>query len=158
MDHAGRWTYRPKVRFAPYSGRTADVLPTTGFVAGGIRRTRVPERWVGFSGLLRPDAGGMDHLAPLLGFAGDKLGKVGGRPCENQAAQVGEALLGPGIGQAGCFARPYEPGHPLGFATPSPTYEQRTNIVIRIILLKPQKPCTDGMPCSIEGVVDRDVG
>src|SRR5262245_46605711 len=30
------------------------------------------------------DAGELDHLAPLLGFVGDELAEVGGRPCEHR--------------------------------------------------------------------------
>jgi hypothetical protein len=43
----------------------------------------------------------VNDLGPPLDLAGDKLCKVGGRPTDNQASQVGEALPGAGIGQAG---------------------------------------------------------
>src|SRR6478672_2040300 len=51
--------------------------------------------------LFRLDAGGADHLGPLLDFAGDKLAVVGGRPAPDQQAEVEETLPDPGIAQTG---------------------------------------------------------
>jgi hypothetical protein len=50
-------------------------------------------------GSLRLDAGGLDHLGPLLGLIGDKLSEVGGRSSQDGAAQIGEPRLDLGIGE-----------------------------------------------------------
>src|SRR5262249_11720302 len=42
-----------------------------------------------------------DHLGPLLGFLGDELAEVSGRPREHGATQVGEACLHRWIGEGG---------------------------------------------------------
>ena len=42
-------------------------------------------------GLLHPDVGRPDHLAPFLCFIGDELAEVGGRLRKHGAAQFGEA-------------------------------------------------------------------
>jgi hypothetical protein len=43
--------------------------------------------------LFRLDVGGPDHLAPLLGFVGDKLAEIGGRVTQSNAAEVGKPRL-----------------------------------------------------------------
>ena len=50
---------------------------------------------------LRLDAGGLDHLRPLLGFVGDELTEVGGREREHVAAQVGKLRLDFRVGERG---------------------------------------------------------
>ena len=50
--------------------------------------------------LLRLDVGRSDHLAPLLGFVGNKLAEIGGRTCEHCCAEIGEPRLKVGIGKA----------------------------------------------------------
>src|SRR4029450_2665127 len=52
------------------------------------------------AGLLRLDVGGLDHLAPFLGFVGDELAKVCGRDDKQRAPQVGKACLDLRIGEA----------------------------------------------------------
>src|SRR5262249_3767254 len=42
----------------------------------------------------------LDHPGPLLGLIGDKLSEVGGRSGQHGAAQIGEARLDLGIGEA----------------------------------------------------------
>src|SRR5436309_3426116 len=49
---------------------------------------------------LRLDVEGPDDVAPLLGFVGDELAKVGGREREHVAAQVGKPRLDLGISEA----------------------------------------------------------
>jgi hypothetical protein len=39
-------------------------------------------------GLLRLEAGEFDHLSPLLGFLGDKLGEVGDRPSGREISRM----------------------------------------------------------------------
>jgi hypothetical protein len=52
------------------------------------------------AGLLRFDAGELDHLGPLLGLVGDELAKLGGRHRHRNAAEVCKPLLDLGIGKA----------------------------------------------------------
>ena len=52
-------------------------------------------------GLLGLDVGRPDHLAPLLGFVGDELAKVGGRASDHRAAEVGKPHLQLRIGEPG---------------------------------------------------------
>src|SRR6516162_4161373 len=49
---------------------------------------------------VRLDACELDHLAPLLGFVCDELAKVGGRACKHRRAEVSNARLHLGIGEA----------------------------------------------------------
>jgi hypothetical protein len=53
------------------------------FAERTLRNISPRSRWS-----LRLDAGGLDHLAPFLGFLGDELAKIGGRARRNSAAQV----------------------------------------------------------------------
>src|SRR5262245_39696435 len=46
--------------------------------------------WPGSRGSLRLDAGGLDHLGPLLGIACDKFAEVGRRTHHHCAAQIGK--------------------------------------------------------------------
>src|SRR5262249_54906386 len=45
------------------------------------------------SALLHLDVGRPDHLAPLLGFVGDKLAEVRRRACEYRATKFGKPRL-----------------------------------------------------------------
>src|SRR6516162_7088077 len=42
---------------------------------------------------LNPNARGLDHVGPLLGFAGDELAKISGCHCDGQATLFKEALF-----------------------------------------------------------------
>src|SRR5262249_59376490 len=81
--------------------------------AGGWREWRDPQRVIGThsqigrlwnidsgSASVRLDVEGPDDLAPLFGFVGDELAKVGGREREHVATQVGKPRLHLGIGEA----------------------------------------------------------
>src|SRR5262245_20712263 len=59
----------------------------------------VMERGAKSAGSICLDACEVHHLAPLLGFVGDELAKVGGREREHVATQVGKARLDLGIGK-----------------------------------------------------------
>ena len=48
---------------------------------------------------VRLDVEGPDHLAPLLGFVGDELAKVGGRTDKRRGSHVGNARLHFGVGK-----------------------------------------------------------
>jgi len=50
---------------------------------------------------LRLDVEGPDDVAPLLGFLGDELAKVGGRTRKHGAVEIGKPRLDLGIGEAG---------------------------------------------------------
>src|SRR5690242_10764524 len=49
---------------------------------------------------LRLDAGELHHLGPFLGFRRHQFAEIGGRAEERHRAEVGEALLEGGIGEA----------------------------------------------------------
>src|SRR5262249_21913542 len=69
----------------------------------GTRHSRNETLWnisPGSSGSLRLDAGGLDHLAPLVDFVGDQRSKVGGRARKRRAAQVEQPGPQLGIGEA----------------------------------------------------------
>src|SRR5262245_29846843 len=51
----------------------------------------------GISGSLRLDAGGLDHLAPFLGFRGDEPAEVRRRARKRRAAEVVQTRLHRGI-------------------------------------------------------------
>src|SRR5215467_15346108 len=68
--------------------------------SGAVRRTKRYGMSVQIAGSLRLDAGGLDHLAPFLGFLGDELAKIGGRARKHRAAQVSKPRFEPGIGKA----------------------------------------------------------
>src|SRR5215831_19847936 len=54
---------------------------------------------VGILGSLRLDAGGLDHLGPLLGFVGDQLSKLS-RRSRQRHAEVSETDLHLGVGES----------------------------------------------------------
>ncbi len=45
--------------------------------------------------------GELDHLAPFLGFVGDQFAELGGRHRHRDAAEIGDAFLDLGVGEAG---------------------------------------------------------
>src|SRR5215510_1291304 len=49
---------------------------------------------------IRLNVGSTNHLAPLLGFVGDELSKLGGGAGKNRAAQFGEPRLDRRIGES----------------------------------------------------------
>src|SRR3954469_5756991 len=49
----------------------------------------------------RPDVAGPDYLAPLFGLFDDQLAEVGWRAAKRRGAQISEAGLQLGIGEAG---------------------------------------------------------
>src|SRR5262249_33433060 len=55
----------------------------------------------GSCGSLGLNVSSPDHLAPLLGFLGDQLSKVGGRAGEQHTARISELSLQLGIGEGG---------------------------------------------------------
>jgi hypothetical protein len=52
------------------------------------------------AGSLRLDTRELDHLAPLLGFVGDKLPEVGRRAGKQCAAEIGKPSLDLGVGKS----------------------------------------------------------
>src|SRR5215470_9642198 len=67
---------------------------------GCIRLTGNMEHLSGITVLIRFDADGLHHLAPLLGFLGDQLAEVSGRTRKHRAAEVIEPRFHVGIGEA----------------------------------------------------------
>ena len=51
------------------------------------------EHLSGITVLIRFDADGLHHLAPLLGLVDDQLAELGGRPGEHCAAHISKALV-----------------------------------------------------------------
>jgi len=51
--------------------------------------------------LVRLDAREFNYFSPLLGFVGDELAEVGGRPWKHCAANVGKPRFHLGIGEEG---------------------------------------------------------
>src|SRR5215472_7043738 len=49
---------------------------------------------------IRPDAGELDHVAPLLDFLRDALAEVGRRSGQHRAAEVGKSRLHAGIDES----------------------------------------------------------
>src|SRR5262245_9587198 len=60
--------------------------------------------------LFRLDIGGLYYLAPLLGFVGNELSKVGGRKSMHLTAQFRESRLDLGIGEPriDCMVEPFD--------------------------------------------------
>jgi hypothetical protein len=54
---------------------------------------------------VRPDVGGPDHLAPLLGFVDYQLAKLGRRSRQRRAAEVGKPRLNFGVCKSGVDLR-----------------------------------------------------
>jgi hypothetical protein len=67
------------------------------FATGSLPRSGLVQRTLWNVGrgppLLRLDVGSPDHLAPLLGFLGDKLGEVGGRAGKHRAGNFRSARI-----------------------------------------------------------------
>src|SRR5262249_60591981 len=76
-------------------------LFTLDRLVAAIRGANVTEYFAGLAGSLRLDVGRPDYLAPLLGFVGGELSKVGGRAWKHRAAQGGEARLVLGVSGGG---------------------------------------------------------
>src|SRR5215831_8701364 len=76
-------------------------LFTLDRLVAAIRGANVTEYFAGLAGSLRLDVGRPDYLAPLLGFVGGELSKVGGRAWKHRAAQVGKPRLELGISEGG---------------------------------------------------------
>ena len=55
-----------------------------------FRLTSVTEYLAGSRGSLRPDAGKLDHLGPLLGLVAKELAKIGGRARIHRTATLSE--------------------------------------------------------------------
>src|SRR5260370_36968043 len=62
----------------PNGRRRCSAVCTTPRPRGRIRGTRHDGK-LAVAGLLRFDAGELDHLGPLLGFVGDEVAELGGR-------------------------------------------------------------------------------
>src|SRR5207248_6160294 len=80
-----------------------DRPKSTRMIQSGYRpdAVRVTEFWNVGPGarLLRLRARELHHLAPLLGFFGDKFSEIGGRARERSGAQVGKLRLHVWIGE-----------------------------------------------------------
>ena len=74
---------------------------------------------------VRLDTRELDHLAPLLGFVGDKFAEFGGRTNKSRRTQIRESRLQLGIGET-CVNFPVELFDNLGFGgvlgTPRPNH------------------------------------
>jgi hypothetical protein len=64
-----------------------------------LSSTAVMERGAETAGSIRLDACELHHLGPLLGFVGDELAEVGGRPDEHRAAHVRKPRLQLRVGE-----------------------------------------------------------
>jgi len=80
------------------AGMTYEPRATTHAVDRAVR-TVVMERRTETAGSICLDACELHHLAPLLGFVGDQLAKVGGRPDEHRAAHVRKPRLQLRVGE-----------------------------------------------------------
>src|SRR5262249_23485025 len=89
----------PQIQHSQLDNWAADLrhrLPTAErFSATGVTEISPRSRWS-----LRLDAGGLDHLAPFLGFLGAELAKIGGRARKHCIADIGKPRLDLGVVEA----------------------------------------------------------
>src|SRR6516162_7700362 len=86
-----------------HCGLKSDISGPRSAISGHCRHSPNGTLWNirAFPASVRLDAGKLDHLAPLVGFVGYELSKVGGRTGEHRSSQIGEALLHVGVDESG---------------------------------------------------------